>query len=905
MIKKTLKVNGRIQNLTVDPDETLVNVLRTQLSLTGVKVGCGCGECGACTVLWDGKAVRSCNYTMERIPDGAEIITIEGIGARERLHPLQLSWMIHGGAQCGYCTPGFILSAKALLDINTAPTREDVREWFQKNRNLCRCTGYIPLVDAVMDAARVLRGEITMEELWPKLPEGASMLGSSMPRPSAAAKVTGTWDFGADAALKLPEDVLHIKLVQAKVSHANIISIDTAEAERTPGVYKVITYKDVPGTNRINGLAFPQNKGSGKERPILNDKKIFQYGDALAMVLAYSPKIAEKAALKVKVEIEELPAYMSAPAAMAEDAIEIHPGTPNVYFETHVIKGGEVEPMFDELPYVVEDDFYVGRQPHLVIEPDVGFAYMDEEGKLIVHSKSIGIHLHALMVAEGIGVPAEKLVIVQNGAGGTFGYKFSPTIEGLLGVAALVTGKPVFLGFNMYQQITYTGKRSPFFVNLKLGADKSGRIVCMRSDWSVDHGPYCEFGDLVTMRGSQFIGAGYDIPNIRGNGRTVATNHAWGSAFRAYGSPQSLFASESLIDELAEKIGMDPLEFRYINVYREGSTTPNGCPPDVISFPQAIDKLRPIYKQAKQRAEAKNAKSSDVKYGVGVSLLEYGCGLDGADSSEAWVELTESGATLGVSWEDHGQGADMGALTLAYEGLRPLGIKPGQIRLVMNDMDLTPNSGPAGGSRSTVMTGNAIRVACENLLAALKKEEGGYRTYQEMTSEELPLRYAGLWTAPGTACSVETGQGNPFSVYMYGVLLAEVAVDITTGKASVEKFTIVSDCGTINNKLVIDGQIYGGLAQGIGLALREDFEDLDKHTTLVKCGIPYALDLPDAMDIIHQETPRPYGPSGMAGVGELPLSSPHAAIINAIYNACGVRIRELPALPEKILAELR
>jgi aldehyde oxidoreductase len=350
---------------------------------------------------------------------------------------------------------------------------------------------------------------------------------------------------------------------------------------------------------------------------------------------------------------------------------------------------------------------------------------------------------------------------------------------------------------------------------------------------------------------------------------------------------------------------MDPLEFRYINVYREGSTTPNGCPPDVISYPQAIEKLRPIYKKAKQHAEAKNAKSSDVKYGVGVSLLEYGCGLDGADSSEAWVELTESGATLGVSWEDHGQGADMGALTLAHEGLRPLGIKPEQIRLVMNDMDLTPNSGPAGGSRSTVMTGNAIRVACENLLAALKKENGGYRTYQEMKSEGLPLRYAGLWTAPGTACSVETGQGNPFSVYMYGVLLAEVAVDTITGKTSVEKFTIVSDCGTINNKLVIDGQIYGGLAQGIGLALREDFEDLDKHTTLVKCGIPYALDLPDAMDIIHQETPRPYGPSGMAGVGELPLSAPHAAIINAIYNACGVRITELPALPEKVLAGLR
>jgi len=903
MIKKTLKVNGRVRNLTVDPKETLVNVLRTQLSLTGTKIGCACGECGACTVLWDGKAVRSCNYLMERIPDGAEIITIEGIGNRENLHPLQLSWMVHGGAQCGYCTPGFIVSAKALLDTNKAPTREEVREWFQKNRNLCRCTGYIPLVDAVMDAAKVLRGEITMEDLWPKVPEGASIMGANYPRPSAIAKVTGTWDFGADAGLKLPEGTLHIKLVQAQVSHANIVSIDTAEAERMPGVYKVITYKDVPGTNRINGLAFPQNKGSGKERPILNDKKIFQFGDALAMVLAYSPKIAEEAASKVKVEIEELPAYMNALAAMDEGAIEIHPGTPNVYFENHVIKGDEVEPLFEKLPYVIEDSFYVQRQPHMPIEADVGFAYMDEEGNLIIHSKSIGIHLHALMVAEGIGVPAEKLFLVQNGAGGTFGYKFSPTMEGLLGVAAMVTKKPVFLAFNMYQQFTYTGKRSPFFINLKFGADKAGKLVCMESDWTVDHGPYCEFGDLLTMRGTQFIGSGYNIPNIRGNGRTVATNHAWGSAFRAYGAPQSLFATEVLIDELAEKIGMDPLEFRYLNVYREGSTTPTGCPPDVIAFPQALDKLRPIYKEAKQKAEAKNAKSTDVKYGVGLSLLEYGCGLDGADSSEVWLELTENGAMLGVSWEDHGQGADMGALTFAYEGLRPLGIKPEQIRLVMNDTQITPNSGPAGGSRSNVMTGNAIRVACENLLEAMKKD-GGYKTYQEMKAENLPLRYKGVWTAPGTACSVETGQGSPFSVYMYGVLLAEVAVDTLTGKTSVEKLTIVSDCGTVTNRLVIDGQLWGGLAQGIGLALTEDFEDRNKHITFSKAGMPYALDVPDEMVIIHQETPRQYGPHGAAGVGELPLSAPHAAIINGIYNACGVRIKHLPAYPEKILAGL-
>jgi len=905
MLKKPIVLNGVERMVIVDPEITLAELIRKQMGLTGTKVGCGKGECGACSVIMDGKVVRACIIRMKRVPDGAEIITIEGVGTEKNLHPLQLAWMVHGGAQCGFCTPGFIVSAKALLEENINPTREDVRDWFQKHRNICRCTGYKPLVDGVMDAARLMRGEITKEDLWFQLKEGESILGTVAVRPSALSKVMGTWDFGADLGLKLPENTLHIKLVQATVSHANIISIDTSEAEKMPGVFRVLTHKDVPGTNRINGLAFPQNKGDGKERPILNDKKVFQYGDVLAMVLADTPRQAEAAAAKVKVELEELPAYMSAPAAMAEDAIEIHPGTPNVYFETRRVKGEDTGPLMEKLPYVMEGDFYVGRQPHLVLEPDVGFAYMDEEGKLIVHSKSIAIHFHHLMTAEGIGIDPDKYVIVQNPTGGTFGYKFSPTNEALLGVAALVTKRPVFLEFNMYQQITYTGKRSPFFINLKFGADENRKLQAMEADWTVDHGPYCEFGDLLTMRGTQFIGACYDIPNSRGEGRTVCTNHAWGSAFRAYGAPQSLFATETLIDMLAEKVGMDPLEFRYINVYREGSTTPTGCPPDVIALPQALEKMRPIYQEAKKRAEEKNKAGGPIKYGVGLSLNTYGCGLDGPDTSEAWVELTPDGVTIGASWEDHGQGADMGTLAYTYETLRPLGLGIDQIKLVMNDMELTPNSGPSGGSRQNVVTGNAIKAACENLLEALKKEDGSYKSYDEMVAEGLPLRYEGKWTTPNTACDVETGQGDPFPTYMYGVLLSEVAVDTTTGKTTIEKFTMVSDCGTIVNKLVLEGQIYGGLVQGIGLALSEDFEDLEKHTSLTRCGFPQIKDTPDNVEIIHQETPRPLGPYGASGVGEMPLAAPHASICNAIYDACGVRITKLPAYPERVLEGLK
>lgn len=904
MLKKVLNVNGLPRTMIVDPDAKLSSVLREQMLLTGCKVGCNEGTCGTCSIIMDGEVVRSCIVKMKKVPDEAKITTIEGLASPENLHPLQVAWMAYGCAQCGFCSPGFILSAKVLLEKNPDPTREEVRDWFQKNRNACRCTGYKPLVDAVMAAAKVIRGEMRKEDLLFE-PTGNKILGTTYHRPSAVQKVTGTWDYGADIALQMPPGTLRLALVQAEVSHANIKGIDISEAEKMPGVYKVITHKDVKGKNRITGLiTFPTNKGDGWDRPILCDEKVYQYGDAIAIVAADTEEHAREAAKAVKVDLEVLPAYMSAPAAMDPAAMEIHPGTPNVYFEQGIKKGDETAPFMED-PNVVtaEVDTYCSRQPHLVLEPDCGNAYIDEEGRLTIHSKSIGIHLHAAMIAPGIGIELEKLRLVQNPAGATFGYKFSPTNEAILGVACLATGRPVSLIFDMYQNITYTGKRSPGFVNCKLAADKEGKLVAMETDWTIDHGPYSEFGDLLTLRQAQFTGAGYDIPNIRGNGRTVATNHAWGSAFRGYGSPQSFLASEIAIDELAEKLGMDPFDLRYKNIYRPGATTPTQQVPEVYCLESMFDKLRPHYEEAKKRCE--ELSTPDKKRGVGLSLGIYGCGLDGPDSSEAWVELTKDGVTVGSSWEDHGQGADIGALTIAHETLRQVGYKPEDIKLVMNDTALTPNSGPAGGTRSTVMTGNAIRVGCEMLVNAMRKPDGTYRIYDEMVAEKMPLRYDGKWTASlCTDCDPETGKGDPFAFYVYELFMPEVEVDTKTGKAKVVKFTTVIDSGTITNKIAFDGQVYGGLAQGIGLALSEDFEDLKKHTNLVKCGLPYIKDIPDDIEIIYNVTPREQGPYGSSGVGEGPLTAPHPAILNAIYNACGVRLYEIPALPEKIKAGL-
>jgi aldehyde oxidoreductase len=283
----------------------------------------------------------------------------------------------------------------------------------------------------------------------------------------------------------------------------------------------------------------------------------------------------------------------------------------------------------------------------------------------------------------------------------------------------------------------------------------------------------------------------------------------------------------------------------------------------------------------------------------------YGSGLDGPDTAEVDSELNPDGSvTIYSCWGDHGQGADMGTLGTAHEALRPLNIAPDQIHLVMGDSSLAPNAGPAGGSRSQVMVGQATKNACDLLVAAMRKADGSFRTYDEMVDEKLDLRYNGKFTAPANDCD-ENGQGSPFCCYMYGLFLAEVAVETATGKTTVEKMTMVADIGKVNNFLVVDGQIYGGLAQGIGLALTEDYEDIQKHSTMKGAGIPYIKDIPDDMDIIYVETPRPDGPFGASGVGEVPLCGPHPAIINAIYNACGVRIRDLPAYPEKVLAGLK
>ncbi|GBC60684.1 hypothetical protein DENIS_1641 [Desulfonema ishimotonii] len=465
----------------------------------------------------------------------------------------------------------------------------------------------------------------------------------------------------------------------------------------------------------------------------------------------------------------------------------------------------------------------------------------------------------------------------------------------------------------MKETFNATTKRSPFHMRLKYGATEQGKITAMESEFYVDHGPYSEFSARLTGRGTQFMGAPYGIPHIRGKGHIVYTNHSWGGAFRAFGAPQSYLATEVLMDELAEKLDMDPLELREINVLRPGDTFPFGQSPDVFPFSAMIRRLRPLYEEAGRRAEAESADT--LRRGVGIALSVFSAGHDGPDTAEAAVRLTEDGVTVYSCWEDHGQGGDIGTQATAHETLREaLGLRPDQIRLVMNDTGRVPVGIAASGSSSQVVTGSAIADACENLLDAMRKSDGTYRTWDEMVSEEIPTYYKGRYVShirdengqlvKCTICD-ENGQGKPFETMMYALFMAEVAVDTVSGKVGVDRFTLITDVGKINNYAAVEGQLYGGIVQGIGLALSEDYEDMEKHTSFISAGLPYIKDAPDNIRLIHMETPREFGPFGASGTGELPLTAPHPAIINAIRNACGVRITKLPASPKKILEGLK
>jgi len=903
MRRTPYELNGLAKHLVFDPEkDTLAEVLR-RYGLTGTKVGCGTGVCGACSVIVNGKVIRSCTKKMRDIEEYSIITTIEGIGAPNFLHPLQLAMAVTGGIQCGFCTPGFIVSAKALLDVNKSPTREEVRDWFQKHRNICRCTGYKQIVDAVMLAAEVLRGEKTMQDIEFKTDDGR-IYNTKFPRPTAIGKACGLLEYGDDLKYKMPADTLHLAIVQPRAySHAKILSIDTSEAEKMPGVFRVVTSKDVKGNNiYVTPLVHARSTLNGLQRKIFVDDVIRRYGDVVAVVMAETEEEARAAAAAVKVELEPLPEFMNFIETAAPDAIRIFDYSPNIYMQQPVLKGESADEVIAGSHCSVSGSFYTTRQPHMSIEGDSLMSYWDEDGNVVVQCKTMSIEWNRRSLANGVGLPYEKVRLITNTSGGSFGWSTVALTYGMMLVCQQLTERPCAMTVSYKEFMHLSGKRTASYSNGSLACDENGKFTALEFDIGLDHGAYPDVAHEMLQKVARFCGFPYNIPNVTGLGRVATTNHNNACPYRGFGSPEAEHCSEHLVDMLAHKMKIDPFEFRRINIAREGDTTINSYPYPEYPMEELMDIIEPYYKEACERA--KRDSTPEKPHGVGVCCAGFNTGI-GDDHGEVALELNPDGTFTALdTWQDLGQGGDIGTIAHAHESLRELGVSADQIRLVMNDSHLCPNTGISAASRSHYMAGNAFIDAGQKLIKAMKKPDGTFRTYDEMISEGIPTKYIGIADTNDTFVVLDpnTGVGSPTQTNMYGIFIAEVEVDLKTGKTTVLSIACAGDVGIIGNYLSVDGQAYGGISHTIGYALTENYDDVKKHDNIVACGIPTIKDIPDDMTVIYVENPREKGPHGSAGCSELYQSGNHMCVINAIYDAVGVRIYDLPATPEKVKA---
>ncbi len=885
-------LNGIKQELVCDGERLLLDVIRNDFGLTGTKRGCGNdGYCGACSVIMNGKVVRSCAITMEHVPDDAKIVTVEGIGTLNNPHPIQKAFAYEGAIQCGYCTPGMIVNAKALLDEHPNPSEAEIRHAFRGN--FCRCTGYNSIIRAVQTAGKLLANEIKEDDIRVDTSKGT--FGKRAPRPNSLAKATGALRFGDD--IPMPSNTVHLKIVRSIHHHANIISIDATEAEKMPGVLGVLTAKDVPGSNRIRSS---MGKLAPTE-PILYDTKVTYWGCPIAVVVAETVEQAAAAMAKVKIEYEVLPRYQTPRESLSGEAVPILPEyETNHILSTYLKKGGDKEfmekPLHDS-EVMVSGQFVTSRIAHLTTEPDNAMAFIDERDRITIMSPTVALHMHLAQLSGAIGIEPGKLRWIANPCGGNFDHNTSITCESFVALAVLKFRRPCKLVYTLAETILHGSKRAMVWINAKMGATKDGYLQSLVYDLDLDCGGEPGIAELLVTKYHKSIGGAYNIPKVYGEARIVLTNNNPYGAVRGPGGVEMALTSEILMDMMAEKLGKDPLEFRFQNAWREGDKANWGAELDCYPYAGMIDKLRPLYQAAKEKARKES--TTEKPRGVGIGGGIWSCEREDGDQSTAWVELNpDNGVTVYATWVDSGQGGDIGVTSIASKALG--GLPPEKIRMVIKDSSLTPNSGPSVGSRQTATTGNAIRLACESLLKAM--QENNCNNYSDMIAKNLPLRYEGQYVWRSPAPTDINSQGLPWRNLCYILHMAELEVEIATGKVNVLNMTSVLDAGVIHNPLAVEGQCEGGMNMGVGLALWEDFEP-GKTDTLVKGGIPNFMNSPKTQ-CYYNETYRTNGPFGGVGLGEAVMFGAPAAVLNAIYDAAGVRIFEPPATPEKILAAL-
>lgn len=557
-IKINLEVNGRPVSRIAKPHLRLLDFLRDDLNLTGTKEGCGAGECGTCSVFVDGKLVKSCLMPIAKA-QGARIETIEGLASPGDLTPVQKAFHKTGASQCGYCIPGMVMAATSALRENPDAGIEEIKE--RLGGNICRCTGYTKIFEAVEIARDVISGKLAASA-FDADGAGDSFIGNNVRRLDAPSKVSGRLRYAGDMVMA---DMLHLQVLRSPYAHARIKSIDITAAQALEGVACVVTADDVPGKDGFGVFVHDQ--------PVMARGVVRYVGEAVAAVAAEDIATARRALTLIKVDYEELPAVFDAEEAMKDGAPVLHAYAKDNVVKHIPIRKGDVEKGFEEADFIVENTYETQQVEHAYLEPEAGIAYVDHDDVVTVISPSQNITHHRHMLATIIDKPINKVRFIMSPVGGGFGGKEDMIYQGMLALAAMKTHRPVKLVFTREESIIVSAKRHPSRVTYKMGLKKDGRITAVSFTMISDGGAYGMSTEGV-MRKAAILSCGpYDIPNVQVDTIGVYTNNTPSGAFRTFGGMQAQFATESHMDICAEKLGMDPFEFRRINMMRNGAVT--------------------------------------------------------------------------------------------------------------------------------------------------------------------------------------------------------------------------------------------------------------------------------------------------------------------------------------------
>lgn len=917
-------VNGRQYSVEPVAGETLSTLLRERLRLTGTKIGCEEAECGACTVLVDGEPIMSCVYPAERA-DGKTLVTIEGLAQRVheemKLHPLQEAFVEHGAVQCGFCIPGQIMTAYALLKRNPDPNSDDIR--FALKDTLCRCAGYPSIENAILAAAQALQtGEPVQKPTHiPDSVHSYKTVGRSHLRPEAVEKVTGEAIFTDD--LKF-DGMLYAKAKRAMIPHGFLTKLDTSKAKALPGVVAILTAEDVPAEKNHGLVIFdwPVMVGIGE--------RVRYVGDALAIVAAESQEIAEQASALIEAEFDLQPVITNPVMAREEGVPQIH-DSGNLLKHIKVRKG-DMDAGFAAADIVLEHTFHTQTTDHAFIEPECSIGVPLPDGRMEIYVGSQIPYQDRTQVARVMGWEEERVRIVGQLMGGGFGGK--EDVMGQIHVAMLanVTQRPVKLLFDRQESLLVHPKRHATQIRVKIGAKKDGRLIAAETELYGDTGAYASLGEKVMTRATTHSAGPYDIEHVRADCYAMYTNNPPSGAFRGFGVTQSAFAVESMMDMLAEKLNLDPVEVRRMNALHVGSITNTGQElKESVGLMECIDRVdaemrkhTPLPFAPRVDPENPNLVRS---WGFAAAYKNTGLGGGAPDKSGADVELYEDGTfQVRSSAAELGQGlVTVMRLTVAEE----MGVAPEKVRVLVMDTDLTPNGGPTTASRQTFVTGNASRYAAKTLrdqITASLAEKFDVRPEQirfedgvvhvngnSLSYEEIYKEMTGMGQQPRVRYEYEAPKTQPLGTggdmhfaFSFGVQAAEVEVNKLTGEVRVLNVISANDVGMAVNPLGLQGQVEGGVMMGLGNCLTEEFivENGNVITDhLARYRVPGIMLTPNITSIIV-EHPIESGPYGAKGVGEISSIPTTPAITNAIYNAVGVRLDKLPVDQEVIAREL-